>query len=81
MLTNVRSVRPVALTSNIRHLGTVNDLTALGWHAVNAAMQEEPDAEIARCRFLDALNDAGLSEALLTIAARVGVLPVGAPHA
>ena len=59
-------------------IATVNDLTALGWQAVNAKMQEEPHAEIIRSRFLDALNEAGLSEALLTIAARVGVLPVGA---
>lgn len=69
------------MQTNVRSLGTVNDLTALGWSAVNAAMQEDQNAEIARCRFLDALNDAGLSEALLTIAARVGVLPVGKHNA
>lgn len=71
----------MTLTSNVRLLGPVNDLTTLGWQAVNAAMQEDQNAEIARCRFLDALNDAGLSEALLTIAARVGVLPVGKRNA
>lgn len=66
--------------TNVRHfhkLAATTDLTALGWDACKAMLHDEADAEMIRSRFLDALADAGVSEALLIVAARAGVLPVG----
>lgn len=66
-----------ALPSNVRsihNVGPTTDLSVLGWKAVAAMTNEQPDAELAKDRFLRALTEAGLSEGFIAIARQVGVL-------